>query len=241
MAYAVISDVHSNLHALNAVMKDIERQSINEIYFTGDAVGYGPHPDSCIEIIKQHCKIILAGNHDWAVIGYTDIKYFNEYALSAVIWTQNIISEEHLNDLQKFNIVKSSKEHNAFFVHSTPNEPDKWNYLFSLSDAEINFRYFNQPICFIGHTHSPIIIEKLISGELLVHKNFVVINQQSRYIVNVGSVGQPRDRDPRASYAVINENTIDIVRIEYNIKRTQNEMAKVGLPIRLIERLSYGL
>ncbi len=241
MPYAVISDVHSNLHALHAVIRDIESRNIDEIYFSGDAVGYGPQPDTCIEIIKNHCKILIAGNHDWAVINYTDITYFNEYARKAILWTQHTISEKYINDLQEFHLVKSSKDRNAFFVHATPKDPENWHYLLSLYDAEVNFRYFHQPLCFLGHSHTPVIVERLFSGELLVHKNYVEVKQQSRYIVNVGSVGQPRDGDPRASYAIVHDNAIEIVRVQYDIKKTQEEMERAFLPQRLVERLSSGL
>ncbi len=238
--YAVISDVHSNLHALEAVIGDIEGRKINDIYFAGDAVGYGPKPDRCLEIIKKYCKICIAGNHDWAVIGYTDINYFNEYAREAIFWTKNNISDDHMSDLEGYNIIKSSKEYDALFVHATPKDPELWNYIFSLYDAEIHFNYFNQPICFIGHSHNPVVMERLHSGELLLHRNNVKIKPQSKYIVNVGSVGQPRDGDPRASYAIIKGNSIEIVRVEYDIKKTQEEMKEAALPEKLIERLSYG-
>jgi len=241
MPYAVISDVHSNLHALHAVIRDMESHHIDEAYFAGDAVGYGPQPDACIEIIKDHCKILIAGNHDWAVINYTDIAYFNEHAREAILWTQNIISEEHLEDLEKFHLVKSSRDRNAFFVHATPKDPENWNYLLSLYDADVNFRYFHQPLCFLGHSHTPFIVERLTSGELLIHKNYADLKEESRYIVNVGSVGQPRDGNPRASYAIVHDHAIEIARVEYDIRKTQEEMAAVGLPYRLIERLSHGL
>ncbi len=240
MSYAVISDVHSNLHALNAVLFDIRTRGIDEIYFVGDAVGYGPQPDTCIEALKSNCNILLAGNHDWAVIGYTSIQYFNEYARRAVIWTQENISSESFEDLEKFMIAKTLKEKDALLVHSTPKDPEMWHYLFTLSDAEKNFNYFKEKICFIGHSHSPIIIERNDSGEILVYAYSVEFKNERQYIINVGSVGQPRDGDPRASYAVLNDESVEIVRVEYDIKKTQEEMEAADLPRMLIDRLSYG-
>ncbi len=241
MAYAVISDIHANLHALNAVLRDIEKRNVDEIFFTGDIVGYGPRPDVCIDIIKKNCKILIAGNHDWAVIGYTDIEYFNEHAAQAVVWTQNVISNEHIKDLENFSLIKSSKENNAFFVHSTPKEPEKWSYIYSLDVAEVNFRFFKQQLCFVGHSHRPVILEKNAAGEIKINEGHATINSDSRYIINSGSVGQPRDGNSRSAYSIVRDDFIEIVRVEYDIKKTQQEMAQVGLPDRLIERLSYGM
>ncbi len=241
MPYAVLSDIHSNLHALTSVLRDIERHSIDEIYCAGDVVGYGPRPGSCIEIIKEGCRFTVAGNHDWAVIGYTDITYFNQYARDAVLWTQHALSDEHLKDLEEMSLVKSSQERDALLVHASPKDPEQWNYILSHSDAEISFRFFKQSLCFVGHSHIPAIIEKPDSGEILVHGRRVEIRPQSRYIVNVGSVGQPRDHNAQASYAIVGEDSIEIIRVDYDIQKTQEEMVKAGLPSRLIERLSHGV
>ncbi|MBF0343875.1 MAG: metallophosphoesterase family protein [Nitrospirae bacterium] len=240
MAYAVISDVHSNFHALDTVLKDISSRHIEEIYFVGDAVGYGPQPDLCIDLLKANCEILIAGNHDWAVLGYTSIEYFNIHAVEAVLWSRNVITEEHIQDLEKFNLLKSSEKRNALFVHATPKDPENWDYLFSVKDAEINFENFHQKFCFIGHSHTPVIIELPQSGEVLVHRAKIEINGTSRYIINDGSVGQPRDGDPRASYAIVDDSSIEIVRIQYDIAKTQREMEAAKLPFRLIERLTYG-
>ncbi|MCI4624816.1 MAG: metallophosphoesterase, partial [Candidatus Magnetoovum sp. WYHC-5] len=209
MPYAVISDVHSNLSALHAVLKDIERrQEVSAVYFTGDVVGYGPKPDECIDIIKEHCNICLAGNHDWAVIGYTDISYFNENALKASLWTRSVISDEHIEDITNFKIIKKMPDLNAMFVHSTPDAPEDWKYIFTTSDAEHCFQHFDHQFCFIGHSHFPGIFEKKADGDIVEYKGSIKINETSRYIINSGSVGQPRDGDPRASYVYINGDFI---------------------------------
>lgn len=240
MAYAVISDVHSNLHALQSVLNDIERRKIDEVYFVGDAVGYGPQPDRCLELLKENCRILVAGNHDWAVLGFTSIEYFNDNAVAAVIYTRNVMSDDNLDFLETFKLVKSSAERDVFFVHATPLNPEHWDYLFSLKDAALNFEIFKQKICFIGHSHTPVIIERKSTGEMQVHKERTEIDPTSRYIVNDGSVGQPRDGDSRAAYCVVDGPIIEIVRIGYDIRKTQEEMAAAKLPMRLIERLSYG-
>ncbi|MBF0457138.1 MAG: metallophosphoesterase family protein [Nitrospirae bacterium] len=239
-AYAVISDVHANLHALEAVIKDIEGRGIEEIYFSGDIVGYGPRPNECLDIILERCKILIAGNHDWAVIGYTDTEYFNDNALFAVEWTRDHLTDKHMDDIREFKLFKSDPARNALFVHATPKDPDSWDYLFSLTNAAINFRSFNQKFCFIGHSHTPVIIENAGQGKMSAIWTSTIIQETCRYIVNVGSVGQPRDGDPRASYAVVDNSKIEIIRVPYDIQQTQMEMFEAGLPARLIERLSFG-
>jgi len=241
MAYAVISDVHANLHALEAVLFDINARGIGEIHFGGDAVGYGPKPNECIRILKAGCKTLVAGNHDWALIGYTDMEYFNPHAAAAILWSRGVVTQEHFGDLTAFKILKTLDEHDALVVHSTPLEPENWNYLFSSDDIEKNFLHFTRKICFVGHSHFPVIVEKQAAGELTGYKNRVEFNDSCRYIINVGSVGQPRDHDPRAAYAVIHDAFAEIVRVQYDVKKTQQEMLDVGLPDKLIERLSHGV
>ncbi|MEO5356778.1 MAG: metallophosphatase family protein [Nitrospirae bacterium YQR-1] len=241
MAYAVISDIHGNLAALEAVLRDIEGRSIESVYFTGDAVGYGPAPNQCVELLKKSCEILIAGNHDWAAINYTSADYFNDMALMAILWTSDTLTTENIAEIENFKLLKSSEERDVLFVHATPKEPENWNYLLSLSDARENFEHFTQRFCFIGHSHMPIIVERNgVTGRLFSDRQRVELKTEGRYIVNVGSVGQPRDNDPRASYAVVDDETIEIVRVQYDIVRTQAEMESFGLPAKLIERLSYG-
>lgn len=240
MHYAILSDVHSNLEALDAVLKDIRKRKINEILFLGDAVGYGPNPNECIELLKDKCKVLLAGNHDWGVLGLTDIEYFNEYARAAIEFTKGILTEKNRKALNTFPIIKNMKKENMLLVHSTPKEPEKWHYLLTLWDAEMNFHYFNQRICLLGHSHQPFIIERVPSGEMVTRKSKAKLGESERYIINVGSVGQPRDRDPKTCYAIIDDEKVELVRVPYDIETTQKKMMKEGLPLPLIERLSRG-
>jgi len=240
MQYAVLSDVHANIEALKAVLQDVEGRKIRNIVFLGDAVGYGPDPNECVELLKERCNIILAGNHDWGVVGQTDITYFNEYARTAIEWTKGVLTKKNLKSLQSFPIQGEIEEEDMFLVHSTPKEPSQWHYLLTLWDAEINFNYFNNKYCFLGHSHYPFIIERLPSGELVTYKEKAPKGQTERYITNVGSVGQPRDGDPRASYAVVDDENLEIVRVPYDVGAVQNKMRKAGLPSLLIERLSVG-
>ena len=239
--YAVISDVHSNAEALRSVLTDINKRQVHDIFFLGDAVGYGPEPNESVGLLKSECKTIIAGNHDWGVLGLTDTGSFNEYARTALAWTRGVLTAAN-NEILRTSPLKSEiSEMDITLVHATPCEPEKWHYLLTLSDAEINFKYMHTDICFIGHSHMPFIIEMSSSGELKTNKQEMNKTEGLRYIINTGSVGQPRDGDPRASYAVVEDERIEIIRVRYDIQATQKKMQDAGLPQPLIERLSYGL
>ncbi len=240
MHYAVISDVHSNLEALDAVLQDIRKRKIEKVFFLGDAVGYGPNPNECVEILKDNCEVLLAGNHDWASLGMTDIEYFNEYAKEAILWTIKVLNEKNRKTLSTFPITKLMKKENILLVHSTPKEPEQWHYLLTLWDAEINFHYFDQRICILGHSHQPFVIEKFPSGEMITHRREARLGKGKRYIINAGSIGQPRDRDPRACYVVLEGERVDFIRVPYPVEKTQKKMSEAGLPSLLIQRLSEG-
>jgi predicted phosphodiesterase len=240
MRYAVFSDVHSNLEAFKVVIKDVEQKKIEDILFLGDIVGYGPDPNECLDILVERCKIHLAGNHDWGVLGLTDDTYFNEYARHAIEWTRGVLTGENRGILKSFPVKKEIIDDDILIVHSTPKEPEEWHYLLTLWDAEINFQYFDNKFCFLGHSHQPFIIEKYPSGEIVTYKEAVRIKKNVRYIINAGSVGQPRDGDPRACYTIIDDQKVEIVRIPYDIETVQKKMRKELLPLPLIERLSEG-
>jgi diadenosine tetraphosphatase ApaH/serine/threonine PP2A family protein phosphatase len=151
-----------------------------------------------------------------------------------------VLTEKNSKTLASFPVTKEIEKGDMLLVHSTPKEPNMWHYLLTLWDAEINFHYFSNKFCFLGHSHYPFIIERLPSGELVTYKEAASKGQSERYIMNVGSVGQPRDGDPRASYAIVNEEKMEIIRVPYNIEAVQKKMRKAGLPALLIERLSKG-
>ncbi len=240
MRYAILSDVHSNLEALEAVLRNVDKRKVKDVLFLGDAVGYGPNPNECIELLIARCKILLAGNHDWGVLGLTDINYFNEYARAAIEWTKQVITEGNRKTLRPLPVKKEINKEDMILVHSTPKEPEEWHYLLTLWDAEINFHYFDNKFCFLGHSHYPFVIEKLLSGELVAYKEAAVMGKTERYIMSVGSVGQPRDGDPRACYAIVNDEKMEIIRVPYDIEAVQKKMIKEGLPLFLSERLSRG-
>jgi predicted phosphodiesterase len=242
MGLAAISDVHSNLSALEAVLADIRKRKIRRKVFIGDAVGYGPDPDEATALIKKECRSgSVAGNHDWAVRGLTDIEHFNSMARAAIKWTDETINEETRKTIEEWPLVKVLRKDSILLVHSTPVEPAEWDYLFSPGQAAQFFDTFRQKICLVGHSHTPFIAELLPSGEVLAHAGEAEIKDGCRYIINVGSVGQPRDHNPRAAYALFESGRVEIVRVKYDVAATQRKMAKAGLPGALIERIEFGL
>jgi diadenosine tetraphosphatase ApaH/serine/threonine PP2A family protein phosphatase len=238
---AIITDIHSNLEALQAVIKDIKKRRIKRIFCLGDLVGYGANPDECVEICMKEAKIKVAGNHDWATLGKTDVSLFNPVAAEAIRWTQKNISAKNLNRLNKLKI--SEIIDNILLVHASAHKPEQWSYLFSLDDFKRQFEFFETQVCFVGHSHIPSAVFQDANGytDFLRDNPFPIIDSR-RYIVNAGSVGQPRDLDPRSSYAIYdgNKKSIEIVRLDYNIPLAQQKILDAGLPEVLADRLLVG-
>ena len=239
-SFAVISDVHANLEALYAVLRDIEKEKVDAILFLGDSVGYGPDPNACTEILRERARILLAGNHDRAAVGMSDFTFFNPAAKAAIKWTIKVLSERNIEFLRSLPLTEELTENSIYLVHATPEEPGQWHYLTNEYNARVNFKYFDERICFLGHSHIPFIVELSSGGKITFHYSQTEIDESSRYIVNAGSVGQPRDGDPDAAYVLFMENSMEIRRVSYDIVLTQNKMEKAGLPGRLIYRLSAG-
>jgi len=237
---AVISDVHSNLAALRAVLRDVERRKARDIVFLGDAVGYGPEPNECIGLIEERSGACIAGNHDWAVLGLTDITYFNAIAKAAIRWTDEALTPESRKILSRWPLVKTLREQGALLVHGSPESPEEWHYLVAPEGIKRAFGFFRERLCLVGHSHSPFIAEMGAASKMQFHGGKAALKEGSRYVINVGSVGQPRDGDPRACYALLGEDDVELVRVEYPVEETQHRMAAAGLPEPLILRLSLG-
>ncbi|MBI5183829.1 MAG: metallophosphoesterase family protein [Nitrospinae bacterium] len=242
MRYVILSDVHGNLEALQAVIDEIKRLRYEKLVFLGDIVGYGANPNEVIEIIRSLVDrpLTLAGNHDYAAIGLTDISYFNSSAMEAILWTGECLTEKNIGYLRGLKVDLTYE--GLTFAHSSPKEPDKWHYIMDISDAIENFDFFDTRICFVGHSHIPIIIEKDSTGDINIYNGEKRLNSECRYIINIGSVGQPRDRDPRSSFAVYDSETetIEIKRVSYDIAEAQEKILEKGLPFQLAYRLAYG-
>ncbi|MBI5026064.1 MAG: metallophosphoesterase family protein [Nitrospirae bacterium] len=161
-------------------------------------------------------------------------------AKAAVKWTKNIMTKKNASILKDLPITKRIKDKGILLVHATPKEPQRWHYMFTLQDARLNFRFFPEKLCFIGHTHQPSIVEHSPRGKLTAYMDGVEIKDYHRYIVNAGSVGQPRDGNPDACYVIYSKNIIEIKRVPYDILLTQKKMHEAGLPLPLIERLAWG-
>jgi predicted phosphodiesterase len=222
---AIISDIHSNREALDAVLAAIEKQKVDAITCLGDVVGYGADPNYCVEVTREHCEIVLMGNHDHAALGLTPLDYFNQYAKAAARWTSSQLNSKNKAYLQ--NLGYSYRQDKLLFVHSTPYEPERWDYIFTLWEAQWHFNQFSEQVCFLGHTHVPASFQQ---------------RNGDRRIINVGSVGQPRDDDPRACYFIYEgeDGKGEWVRVEYDVEKAAEKIIKAGLPKMLAERLFWG-
>jgi predicted phosphodiesterase len=243
MRIAFISDIHANLEALEAVFKDIDTQSIDEVICLGDIVGYGANPNECVEMVRQRSSTILLGNHDAAAVNLLATHHFNSHAKIAIEWTAGTLKADVRTFLLSLPLYLTRDM--LTLVHSTPYEPNMWYYITSLEEAAFNFQYFDTTVCLVGHTHIPIVIVLDKQKEVFVHQNPEInlkLMAGSRLLINVGSVGQPRDRNPLSCYAILDTETGDFSynRVSYNIEKTQAKMKKIKMPEFLINRLRDG-
>ncbi|HOX54504.1 MAG: metallophosphoesterase family protein [Candidatus Omnitrophica bacterium] len=241
MRYGIFSDIHSNLEAFQAVIEAYKKENIDRYLCVGDIVGYGVDPGGCIDKIKQLDALTIAGNHDWAAVELTDITYFNQVAKQAIVWTRDKISKEDKELLRSLKLVHEVTD--FVLVHGTLNKPEEFNYLLDVELAMIDFGLMKKTISFVGHSHvAGIFIQE--KGEISYSVQAQIkIDPKKKYIVNVGSVGQPRDRDNRASYCIFDadKKEVAIKRTEYDIARTQEKIIRAGMPPFLAARLSSGM
>lgn len=233
MKIAVLSDIHGNLEALRAVLSHLHSRQIDEIYCLGDIVGYGPHPDECIDLVREHCRRAVMGNHDAALCGILSGDYFDPPGKKALRKSARMVRDENLSFLRNLPIVISA--HGLTFAHASPHHPDAWPYLHSPEAAADAFRAFTTPVCFIGHTHVPVIV-----SEQLTESPF---RQGEKMLINVGSVGQPRDGRPEAAVGILETDgwTYDLERIPYDISKTVEAIRKAHFPSILGDRLRLGI
>lgn len=241
MRVLVISDIHANLAAFETVMEHAKGQW-DKVWCLGDLIGYGPEPNKCVELLQQYDHISLSGNHDWAVLGKLDVNTFNHEARTAIQWTREALTNQTWAYLES---LPSMRVEGIFtLAHASPRQP-VWEYILDQHTAAINFEYFETPYCLVGHTHVPVIFESKGENEVLSHGpsyDTPVKLNGTRLIINPGSVGQPRDSDPRAAYALLDTESLtwEYRRIPYPIKVTQDKMQELGMPLRLIKRLEFG-
>ncbi|MEE9515391.1 MAG: metallophosphoesterase family protein [Candidatus Brocadiales bacterium] len=238
-----MGDIHSNLEALNTVLKDIERQGTDKLLSIGDVVGYAAEPSSCLAALRNSTDTIVAGNHDFAAAGKMNIDYFNPHAREAVLWTRAHLSDKEQDFLSNLPLTIELDKEDITLVHSTLYEPDQFHYLHSYNDAEACFSLLKTFICFLGHSHVPAAVLKDADGSIRTEtKEEVSLKDAKQAIINVGSVGQPRDKDPRACYVLYDTDAalIRFRRLEYDIDAASKKIREAGLPEIEAERLRHG-
>jgi len=233
MKYAIISDIHSNLEALTKALEIIDQRSVDEIICLGDIVGYGANPNECLALIRQECSNVIRGNHDEALFNESMTIRFTEDARSAIEWTRKRISEENISYLRTLPL--SIKKDDLFFVHASPCYPEQWKYILEDHAAAIALQCFSESLCFIGHTHAPAMFSS--AGQVFS------ITKDEHYLVNVGSVGQPRDRITDLSFGIFDADTwsYENIRSPYNVETAVRKILNSGLPPRLGQRLLKGI
>ena len=241
MKVLIMSDIHGNRTALEAVLEDAG--AVDAVWCLGDIIGYGPDPNDCVSIIRDLPNLIcLRGNHDSAVIGLTEYVKFNHSAQRVLEWTAEQLNPVHRKYLQSLS--PQVEVDDVTLAHASPRDPI-WEYIMDVYTATANFDYFMTPYCFVGHSHLPVMYY-MKNGKELATVNFVFPGEQTclpdKTIVNPGSVGQPRDHDPRAAYTIFDtkEKTWAQHRVSYDVADVQERMTLAGLPDEYIQRLDLG-
>ena len=244
MRILIISDIHSNLVALETVLH--AAGSYDELWCLGDTIGYGPRPNECINLMRSHGKVVISGNHDLACLEKIDLSDFNPDARTANRWNGQQLSAENRAWLEPLSAMRKINDEFSI-AHGSPREPI-WEYLLTPDQARENFPYFETHVCFIGHSHVQLGFRLNTDGRcerfLPDHNGHTVeLKPERRFLLNPGSVGQPRDQDPRAAYAILDtsQGTVSFYRTEYEIAKTQKQMREAHLPHALIRRLDFGL
>ncbi|MDP2923252.1 MAG: metallophosphoesterase family protein [Candidatus Omnitrophota bacterium] len=240
MRYGIFSDVHSNLEAFKVVYDYYKNKKIDKFIFLGDIIGYGANPRECIQLLQSISPALIAGNHDWAAANKLSLDYFSEYAKTAIIWTKNELSCEDIRYLSGFEL--RHEENNFICVHGSLQRPKDFNYICGINDARANFALLEKQLLFVGHSHKAQIYSLTKEGVFYHYEASIKINPEEKYIINVGSVGQPRDRDPRAGACIYDsdENVVILERLEYNIRKVADKILGCALPPILAERLFVG-
>ncbi len=232
MKIGILSDIHSNYEALSAVLQHASQQQPDMLVCLGDIIGYGANPNECIELIKSHCDIVILGNHDAALI-QQDIAYsFTPHARAAILWTLSQITQANLQYLHTLPL--TAHLDCCFFVHSAPTSPERWQYIIDENDATMHFSSFEEPLCFVGHSHIP--------GIYTPEGKVEYIHRGMKYIINSGSVGQPRDGNPKACYGILDTEqwTFIHIRLPYSVGTAAKKILEAGLPSALAYRLFEG-
>ncbi len=246
--YGIISDIHGNVHALRAVYEKLGELNVDRIVCLGDIVGYGASPTKCLDLVLSYCHEVVRGNHDEAVLDPDLGKFFNNAALLALNWTREQLGAYHLHAISHMK-TRVRLGDSLLLVHDTPVLHES-TYIHEIPHAVEAFEGLEQGICLHGHTHLPTVFRSQPSGEITLeiptHEESITLSPEDRYLCNPGSVGQPRDSDSRASFAVLeytspdSESIFTLYRTEYDIEGAKSATHSVGLPASLADRLELG-
>jgi diadenosine tetraphosphatase ApaH/serine/threonine PP2A family protein phosphatase len=239
LKYAILGDIHANLEALHAVLADAKAQEATRYACVGDIVGYNANPVECLTLLRELQCAVVRGNHDHYCSMDEALSGFHPMAADAVDWTRKQLSAEQRQYLH--NLPYVAPVETFTMVHSTLDMPGNWGYVFEALEAEASFTYQRSTVCFFGHTHVPLAFEKfdVVRGGLY---SKIKVQLGRKYFINVGSVGQPRDGDPRAAYVLFDlmQNAIELRRVPYDIPAAQEKITRAGLPARMAARLAVG-
>lgn len=238
--FAILGDVHANLDALSVVLEECKSQGVTDFLCTGDVVGYNADPHECLDIIRSLGCPVVMGNHDYYVSTAQDLDDFNPHAAAVIEWTRQQLSDEEMEYLRTLPFVKTQM--GITLVHSTMDNPESFGYVFDHLQAEAHFSHQVTPLCFHGHTHCPMIYEKQLGAVYRIDAQDFKLPIGRKYFINVGSVGQPRDGDPRAAYVIYDPKArfVRFRRLEYDVAAAQEKIRMAGLPERLAARLAVG-
>ena len=238
--FAILGDIHANLDALNVVLDDCRAQGVTDFLCTGDVVGYNACPHECLKIVRDLGCPIVMGNHDHYVSSRQNLDDFNPHAAAVIERTRKQLSVEEILFLRALPFVTTKM--GITLVHATMDNPEGFGYVFDHLQAEAHFTHQVAPLCFHGHTHCPMIYEKQIGAVYRIDAQDFKLPIGRKYFINVGSVGQPRDGDPRAAYVLYDPKarTVRFRRLEYDVAAAQERVLAAGLPARLAERLAVG-
>ncbi len=234
MRLAILSDIHANLEALQAALADVDRRGVDAIVCLGDIVGYGPDPAPCVDLVRQRCAAVVLGNHDEAVAFDRNLRYLPKDGETAAKLHQTQLSEDQLAWLRTLPLrVRSGSM--VTLAHAAPLNPAEWPRLDNFGLLQAQFDAFDTDVCFVGHSHRPAIVANTVG----VHR----VRKGHRYLIDVGSVGQPRDNDPRLSFGIFDTEAFafEHVRLHYDIAKTVARIREVGLPAEIASRLQRGI
>lgn len=239
MRYGIFGDIHANLEALEAVLAGMKKERVDVMVCLGDIVGYGADPAKCIDIVRGLGCTTVAGNHDFAVVDKINVDFFNTYAREAALWHREILSDEDKRFLSGLKLVEYVDSFTL--VHATLYSPELFEYIQTSYDAHLAFENLTTPLCFVGHSHVPVtfVQKRTVSFTM---DSAVKVELNAKTMVNVGSVGQPRDENPDASFGLwdTEEKMVWIKRVKYDVEKASRKIIKAGLPEILAERLRYG-